>query len=449
MRRGARDELTNAPTVKLSIVVPTLDEAQSLTVTLTSLAPLRAAGHEVIVVDGGSRDDTIAIAQRLADRVVSAPRGRAVQMNTGASLATGTVLLFLHADCDLPEHAAAAIEGAHGSGHRWGRFDVRLRGRSPWLPIVATMMNLRSSLTGIATGDQGLFVERATFAAAGGYPPIPLMEDVALARTLKRTAGPPKRVHLRILASGRRWDERGALRTIATMWSLRFAWWRGADAGELAQRYYERPAAPAATLQIFAKSPLPGLVKTRLAASIGAEEAAAVYRDLLVRTLGTAANARRAGIVGAVELWVAPEADPGPLAAWAERLGIALHPQHGADLGARMRHALRASLDASRPALLIGTDAPDLDLAYLAEAAAALQSHDAVVGPAEDGGYVLIGLARDADAFTGVAWSTPAVMAQTRSLLTTAGVTWKELAPLWDVDTADDLARWQSRTRGK
>ena len=115
--------------MKLSIVVPTLDEAQSLTVTLSSLSPLRAAGHEVIVVDGGIRDQTLAVAKPLAERVLSAPRGRAVQMNTGASLATGTVLLFLHADCELPERGAAAIEGARRSGHRWGRFDVRLRGR--------------------------------------------------------------------------------------------------------------------------------------------------------------------------------------------------------------------------------------------------------------------------------------------------------------------------------
>lgn len=431
--------------MKLSIVVPTLDEAQSLTGTLTSLSPLRAAGHEVIVVDGGSRDQTLAVARPLADRVLSAPRGRAVQMNTGASLATGTVLLFLHSDCELPERAGTAIEGARRSGHRWGRFDVRLRGRSPWLPVVAVLMNLRSSLTGICTGDQGLFVERATFVAVGGYPPIPLMEDIALSRTLKRTAGPPKRVHLRIVASGRRWDERGALRTIATMWALRYAWWRGADAGELARRYYGSVPAPAPTLKIFAKAPLPGLVKTRLAASIGAEAAATVYRDLLLRTLGIAAAARRAGIVGAVELWMAPEAEPGALAGWAAHLDITLHRQDGVDLGARMHGALRASLAANRSALLIGTDAPDLDLAYLAEAAATLQSHDAVVGPAEDGGYALIGLARDVDAFTGVAWSTPEVMAQTRARLASAGVAWKELPPLWDVDTAEDLARWQAK----
>jgi rSAM/selenodomain-associated transferase 2/rSAM/selenodomain-associated transferase 1 len=430
--------------VKLSIVVPTLDEAERLTATLASLAPLRTAGHEVIVVDGGSRDDTLSVAKPLADRVLAAPRGRAAQMNTGASVASGSVLLFLHADCVLPEHGAAAIEGAHRSGYRWGRFDVKLEGRSPWLPVVAVLMNLRSSLTGICTGDQGLFVERSTFAATGGYPPIPLMEDVALSKTLKATAGPPKRVHLRIVASGRRWDERGALATIATMWSLRFAWWRGANAYDLATRYSGSAPSPSATLKIFAKAPLPGLVKTRLAASIGADAAAAIYRDLVLRTLATAAAARRAGVVGDIELWVAPETEPGQLAGWAAQLEISLHRQLGADLGERMRHALRDSLAAGRCALLIGSDVPGFDVVYLAEAAAALQTHDAVVGPSEDGGYVLIGLARDVDAFADVAWSTPEVMAQTRTRLALAGATWKELPRLWDVDTAEDLARWRA-----
>ena len=430
--------------MKLSIVVPTLDEAERLCATLASLAPLRAAGHEVIVVDGGSRDDTLSVAKSLADRVLMAPRGRAAQMNTGASAATGSMLLFLHADCVLPGQGAAAIEGAHRSGHRWGRFDVRLQGRSAWLPVVAVLMNLRSSLTGICTGDQGLFVERSTFVATGGYPPIPLMEDVAFSATLKAAAGPPKRVHVRIVASGRRWDEHGALATIATMWSLRFAWWRGASPRDLARRYYGKEPPLAATLKIFAKAPVPGRVKTRLAASIGPDAAAAVYRDLVLRTLATAAAARRAGVLDAIELWVAPEGEPGPLEGWAAQLDIQLHRQRGAHLGERMRHALRESVAAGRPALLIGTDVPDFKVAYLAEAAAALQSHDAVVGPAEDGGYVLIGLARDIDAFTDVAWSTPDVMAQTRARLASAGVAWKELPRLWDVDTAEDLARWRA-----
>lgn len=429
---------------KVSIVVPTLDEASRLADALLPLAPLRDAGHEVIVVDGGSRDGTPEVAAPLADQVLAAPRGRAIQMNAGAAVASGATLLFLHADCRLPASGIAAIEGTHAHGYRWGRFDVRLEGRSPLLPLVAAMMNRRSALTGICTGDQGLFVERELFEAVGGFPPIPLMEDVALSKALRRKAGPPKCVTARITASGQRWDTHGAAKTIGSMWALRFAYWRGADPGALARRYYGVDAAPRATLQVFAKPPLPGLVKTRLAATIGDEAAAAVYRDLVLRTLGVAVAARRAGIVRDVELWVAPDAEPGLLATWGEQLGIALRNQRGTNLGERMRNALQSSLAAGSPAILIGTDVPGFDIAYLARAAAMLQANDVVVAPSEDGGYVLIGLARDVEAFDGVRWSTPDVMTQTRAKLAAAGVRWTELPMLWDLDTQEDLARWQA-----
>jgi rSAM/selenodomain-associated transferase 2/rSAM/selenodomain-associated transferase 1 len=430
--------------VKVSIVVPALDEASRLSGALLPLARLREAGHEVIVVDGGSRDDTVEVASPLADQVLVAPRGRAIQMNTGAAVASGSTLLFLHADCRLPASGIAAIEGTYMAGHRWGRFDVRLEGSSRLLPLVAAMMNRRSALTGICTGDQGMFVERALFEEVGCFPAIPLMEDVALSKVLRRKAGPPKCVTDRITASGRRWDTQGAVKTIATMWALRLAYWRGAEPGTLARRYYGSDVATRAKLQIFAKPPLPGLVKTRLAAAIGADAATAVYRDLVLRTLGIAASARRAGIVADVELWVAPDAPPGLLDTWGAQLGIALRTQRGANLGDRMRNALQSSLAEGSPALLIGTDVPGFDIAYLARAAAALQSNDAVVGPAEDGGYVLVGLARDVDAFGGVQWSTPEVMAQTRAKLAAASVRWTELPMLWDLDTQDDFVRWQA-----
>ena len=208
------------------------------------------------------------------------------------------------------------------------------------------------------------------------------------------------------------------------MWGLRFGYWRGAEPDTLARRYYGASPMPRATLQIFAKPPLPGLVKTRLAATIGDDAAAAVYRDLVLRTLGIAVSARRAGIVRDLELWIAPDADPGPLATWGEQLQCALRSQRGANLGERMRNALQSSLVAGSPALLIGTDVPAFDIPYLARAAAALQANDAVVGPAEDGGYVLIGLAREVEAFDGIRWGTPDVMAETRAKLAAAGIGW-------------------------
>jgi rSAM/selenodomain-associated transferase 1 len=280
--------------------------------------------------------------------------------------------------------------------------------------------------------------------ALGGFPPLPLMEDVTISRTLGSRAGRPARLRERVVAAGRRWDTHGAWPTIRSMWALRWAHWRGADPRGLARRYYGTAPRDPPTLLVFAKAPVPGRVKTRLARTIGDDAAAAAYRALAERTLATAAAARRAGVVGAIELWLDPESDPAAIAPWPERYGVTVETQVGSDLGARMRDALRASIARDTPALLIGTDVPGYDIAYLAHAAAALERHDAVVGPAEDGGYVLIGVSRDIDAFGDVPWSTPGVMAATRERLAAAGAKYVELPPLWDVDTGDDYARWRA-----
>jgi rSAM/selenodomain-associated transferase 2/rSAM/selenodomain-associated transferase 1 len=431
--------------MKFSIVVPVVDEAEQIRKALAPLQPFRAAGHELIVVDGGSRDGTFEAAVALADRVLQAPRGRAVQMNVGASVAAGDVLLFLHADCRLPPSADVAIAGALARGRAWGRFDVALDGDSRALPMVASFMNARSAATGICTGDQALFVERAAFEACGGFPPLALMEDIAISRALKRRAGPPARLRARVVASGRRWDAKGAWPTIRSMWALRWAYWRGADPRDLARRYYGVVPRDPPTVQVFAKAPVPGRVKTRLARTIGTDAATSAYRALAERTLATAVAARRAGVVGAIELWLDPESDPAAITAWRDRYGVTIETQAGDDLGARMRNALRSSIARGRPALLIGTDVPGYDVAYLARAAAALERHDAVIGPAEDGGYVLIGLAQDVDVFAGVRWSTPEVMAATRARLAAADASHVELPPLWDVDTHADYVRWRDR----
>jgi rSAM/selenodomain-associated transferase 2 len=221
----------------LSIIIPCLDEAEGIASTLAALSPLRARGTEVIVVDGGSRDDTVERATPLADRVITAPRGRARQMNAGAVRARGEILLFLHADTLLPDGADVLIvEGLKRSRRGWGRFDVTIAGRHPLLAVVGRLMNLRSRLTGIATGDQAIFVTRSLFTAAGDYPDIALMEDVELSKRLKHF-GPPLCLSHRLTASGRRWEKHGVLRTILLMWRLRLAYWLGADPAKLAVRY--------------------------------------------------------------------------------------------------------------------------------------------------------------------------------------------------------------------
>jgi rSAM/selenodomain-associated transferase 2 len=221
----------------LSIVMPVLNEAGLIERALERLRPLRGRGAEAIVVDGGSGDGTAALAAPLADRVAAAPPVRAVQMNAGARLARGEVLLFLHADTILPDGADRLIAAALAGPRRvWGRFDVRIEGRHPALRLVAATMNRRSRLTGIATGDQAIFVRRAVFEAVGGYPAIPLMEDIALSRALKRL-GRPACLTARVTTSGRRWDENGLGRTILLMWRLRLAYYFGADPAGLAARY--------------------------------------------------------------------------------------------------------------------------------------------------------------------------------------------------------------------
>lgn len=226
--------------VRLSIVMPVLNEAPGIEAALQSLQAMRARGAEVIVVDGGSTDGTSGLARPLADRVIVAPRGRARQMNAGAAVAQGRVLLFLHADTRLPEQADREVREAIGDvcdgGRPWGRFDVAIEGRSSWLKLVACMMNLRSRLTGIATGDQAIFVSRPVFRAVGGFPDIPLMEDIALSRALNHL-GRPVCLATRLTTSGRRWETHGVWRTILFMGWLRLRYFLGADPVRLAREY--------------------------------------------------------------------------------------------------------------------------------------------------------------------------------------------------------------------
>ena len=223
----------------LSIVIPTLNEAAGLEATLQALQPLRLRGVELVLADGGSSDSTPTLAQPWVDAVVDAPRGRALQMNAGAARARASVLLFLHADTRLPPLADVLVLQAvqrSDKGARWGRFDVRIEGR-PWmLRVVAALMNLRSRASGIATGDQAIFITRGAFERVGGFPEQALMEDIEISRRLKRL-GRPACLRARVCTSGRRWEQRGVWRTIVLMWRLRWRYWRGESPARLAEAY--------------------------------------------------------------------------------------------------------------------------------------------------------------------------------------------------------------------
>jgi len=225
---------------RLSIIIPTLDEAERIVATLESLGDLRRRGHEIIVADGGSGDATAALARDLADQVVCSPAGRAEQMNAGARAAAGDVLLFLHADSRLPAEAdRLVLQGLAAGGLVWGRFDVQIASSQPLLRLVASMMNLRSRLTRICTGDQGIFVRREAFAAIGGYPRQELMEDIAISARLRRVSA-PLCLRQRCLTSARRWESGGVLRTIVLMWCLRLQYALGAAPARLARSYGRR-----------------------------------------------------------------------------------------------------------------------------------------------------------------------------------------------------------------
>jgi rSAM/selenodomain-associated transferase 2 len=227
----------------LTIVIPALEEAAIIAATLQALAPLRARGAEVIVVDGGSNDGTPALAYPLADRVIICPRGRGAGMNAGAALGAGDAFVFLHADTILPNDADHLVAAALAR-RAWGRFDLRIAGRHPLLALVARMINWRSRLTGIATGDQAIFVARKAFWAVDGFPDLPLMEDVALSRRLKRLCR-PFCIATPAVTSGRRWDYYGLLPTIIQMWHLRLAYYCGVAPARLALAYGRVPPSPA------------------------------------------------------------------------------------------------------------------------------------------------------------------------------------------------------------
>ena len=426
--------------LNLRIVMPVLNEGDTLQRSLLALQPMRQRGAELVIVDGGSTDRTWALARALADQVLLAPRGRAAQMNAGAKGCPADVLLFLHSDTRLPQDADRLIASALASGQSWGRFDVRIDGPHPVLRVVERLMNLRSRLTGIATGDQAIFVRREVFERQGGFADLPLMEDIELSKRLNKL-GSPACIKSRVTTSARRWQQLGVWRTIVLMWRLRLAYFLGASPHALALRYgyVPRPEPMAAAVAILAKAPVAGLAKTRLIPLLGAASAARAQRRFTLNTLQVASQA----LLGPVTLWCAPDATHRFFRALHRVTGTVCINQPQGDMGARMLHAFKHHFaqHAKLPLLVVGTDCPVLAPGHLQQAAQALAQHDVVLIPAEDGGYVLIGMrVLVPPVFEGITWSTPHVMTQTRDQLRRAGVSWLELPTQWDVD---DPADWQ------
>ncbi len=241
----------------VSVIIPILNEADNLPLLFENIICLNPLPMQIILVDGGSIDSSIDVAKALMNtlltdgdsatewQIIESIVGRAAQMNAGAALATGNILLFLHADTQLPTNAISEVK--HGMiradseceyEYDWGRFDVRLDSREPLLWLVSQMINWRSRLSSIATGDQALFIKRSLFEQMGGYPSQTLMEDVELCKRLKKIAKPACLNH-EVITSARRWQQHGSWRTIWLMWHLRFDYWRGVSADNIRARYYK------------------------------------------------------------------------------------------------------------------------------------------------------------------------------------------------------------------
>ncbi len=426
--------------------MPVLNEGSELTARLVALQSMRAQGADLVVVDGGSTDESWARVRPWVDLYIANTPGRGLQMNAGAfakGCRPAQALLFLHADTELPADALQLIEAALRQ-RPWGRFDVRLDAPQASFRMIETMMNLRSRLSGIATGDQAIFVRADTFAAVGGFPDQALMEDIELSKRLHKLSRPIC-LQQRVTTSARKWQKNGVWRTIFLMWGLRWSYFFGANPTDLALAYGYKEALPLANaaLAILAKAPVAGLAKTRLIPALGATGAARAQRRFSMQTIHTAMQTQ----LGAITLWCAPDTQHRHFRALKQSYGIMCQAQPNGDIGERMRHAAAMHFEQTDapPLLIIGTDCAVLAPGHLNEAARSLACADVCLIPAEDGGYVLIGMRKMIpEIFQEIAWSTSAVLEQTLARCALAKVSLVQLPTLWDIDEPEDWQRWQA-----
>jgi rSAM/selenodomain-associated transferase 2/rSAM/selenodomain-associated transferase 1 len=468
------------PDPELSVVIPALDEAEHLGRLLNDLAELPVR-TEIVVVDGGSRDATTAVAASATPRIVRSSPGRARQMNRGALEASAQWLLFLHADTRLPPVSAVTLADFLRAprGAEAAHFRFRLEAEGVGWRLLELIQGVRERLTGLAYGDQGLLVSRRRWEELGGFPEIPVMEDVEAVRRLRRFGG-LRRLDAPLLTSPRRYREEGIPRALIRNACLISLYVAGTHPDRLAKWYRPRritaepPAAttgragsrsegnrvrahpsppppkgklePPATLMIFVKAPRPGEVKTRLAREFGDERAARIYRTMGRRIVDRLRRGHHRTIVH----FTPPDALE-EVREWLGGEGLEYRPQVGGSLGARMAAAFDHAFREAEKVCIVGTDSPDLtretvELA-LAHLSGAREGADrdrspttAVLGPALDGGYYLLALNRPAPSlFRDIPWGTDAVLEQTLERARELDIHLHTLAPLADVDRPEDV----------
>jgi len=437
-------------------VIPALDEASALPGLLADLSKL-ALAHHVVVVDGGSRDDTVAVARAGGALVLRAPTGRACQMNAGAAFVRARWLLFLHADTRLDAAARDAVQ-RHVARDEPIAAHFRLALGHPhfWYRLLEAGQRVRERLFGLAYGDQGLLLPRELFFQAGPFPDEPVMEDVILALRL-REARRLMRLPAVATTSARRYEEEGRVRALLRNARSISRFMAGAPASALAPDYPPRrqravsklPSSQqqSAALLVFAKVPRPGAVKTRLAAAVGPDAAAEAYRRM-----GRMIAVQLADAPAEMTVCFDPPDAEAEMRRWLDPLPRRYLPQGDGDLGERMSRMVRRAL--TRPeradrAVVVGTDAPAVDGAVATRALKALDSADVVLGPSTDGGYYLIGLnAPCPDLFRSIPWSTSSVLAATAARAREQGLDVTYLEMQADVDTVADLTPDLARRLG-
>ena len=450
----------------LGVVIPALDEAVTLPALLSDLSRL-APPSTLLVVDGGSRDETVRAARAGGALILCSGPGRARQMNAGAAFLTAPWLFFLHADSRLDAAALAAIARHVGAnGPDAAHFGLAFRHPGRFYRAVEWGQRVRVRALGLVYGDQGLLIRRDLFFQSGAYPDVPLMEDVILNRKLMRQ-GRLRALPATVTTSPRRYEEEGRIRALLRNIRLISRFLAGADPAALAAAYPTRrwPAKPAAagtphnhtgrsrpqpeaappTLLIFAKAPRPGAVKTRLARTLGNERAAALYRRM-----GRLVVDRVADAPATVTVCYTPDGAEEEVREWLGPGAARYWPQGSGDLGARMSRMFDRALESPGRAIVIGTDAPAVDEKTIRRALQALDSADVVLGPSRDGGYYLLGLRRPRpELFTGIRWSTGSVMSATVERARASGLDVTFLEVESDIDTAADLTPEVARILGR
>lgn len=367
---------------------------------------------------------------------LSSAKGRATQMNCGAAEAGGEILLFVHADSRLPEDAFSRIEAVMSDGrYAAGAFDLGVDSAHPFIRFLCYTSSLRARLTRIPYGDQAIFIRRDYFRQIGGYPPIPLMEDVELMKRIKGRGDKIYIIKARVVSSARRWHREGILTGWLRNHKLRILYFLGVPAAKLVKAYPDVRAKKCIIL--FARCPRQGKVKTRLARQLGARAALELYRNFILDMADTLAAAAYDSAI-----FVTPGRDTAAMARWLGRR-FAYYPQRGKDLGERMKNAFNAAFERGyESCILIGSDLPDLPASILDKAFQALTDHDAVMGPARDGGYYLVGFRRETMVpaiFEHIPWGTDTVFTETMAVFRQQPTDVSILPERRDMDEAADL----------